>query len=338
MNNSQNTNNNNNNNKGFKNNRSKKSQNQKAPSSYNSTTNTHNSHSNYGKHQKSHNSSKANNNLNETKISSQNIPVIGSAAASFRSNSNLNVDTFKINQVVEKHANIDEIKNRYWKYLFDNLERSINEIYQTCEIDNEISKCKVKPIIFLNFLFDFRFQVCSVYIKDVVLLLVKFTNDFYCLIGQILSHQSFEKTAINETSTKLNSGWPFQAEAESLSHQTNRVIPHLDSVLNNNSKLESSRPQEQRKIIELNNSYDSYKSQDPLSTTLVTGFQDFLPINQLVYNDENTGSKGSGLLGYSSRKKKSYLVDDDGYDECDESDDTETIFSYDNASKTEQQR
>lgn len=176
------------------------------------------------------------------------------------------------------------------------------------------------------------------FIKDVVLLLVKFTNDFYCLIGQILSHQSFEKTAINETSTKLNSGWPFQADTESLSHQTNKVIPHLESVLNNSSKIENSRPQEQRKIIELNNSYDSYKSQDPLSTTLVTGFQDFLPINQLVYNEENVGPKDSGLLGYSSRKKKSCLVDDDGYDECDESDDTETIFSYDNASKNEEQQ
>lgn len=153
MNNSPNTNNHNNNNKGFKNNRSKKSQNQKAPSSTNSTVNTHNNHSNNGRHQRSHNSSKAkaNNNLNETKTSSQSTPVIASTADSFRPNTNLNVDTFKMNRVVEKQANIDEIKNRYWKYLFDNLERSINEIYQTCEIDNEISKCKVKPIILLTF-------------------------------------------------------------------------------------------------------------------------------------------------------------------------------------------
>jgi hypothetical protein len=53
-----------------------------------------------------------------------------------------------------------------------------------------------------------------------------------------------------------------------------------------------------------------------------------LPINQLVYNDDAE----EHLLNYN--KKKSYLIDDDGYDECDESDDTETIFSYENTAKS----
>ena len=35
------------------------------------------------------------------------------------------------------------IRDRYWQYLFDNLERSICEIHQTCENDNDIRKCKV---------------------------------------------------------------------------------------------------------------------------------------------------------------------------------------------------
>jgi len=79
------------------------------------------------------------------------------------------------------------------------------------------------------------------------------------LIGQILAHQSFEKAAINETSSKLNSGWPFPADSKSLNH----------TVLNSNaSKLANRKPQQHpaQKLIKLNSSYE-----DPLSTSLVTG-------------------------------------------------------------------
>ncbi len=53
-----------------------------------------------------------------------------------------------------------DIRDRYWTYLFENLKRAVDEIYQTCEHDKSISDCKVKllfqPKIFimqLNFLF-----------------------------------------------------------------------------------------------------------------------------------------------------------------------------------------
>lgn len=36
-----------------------------------------------------------------------------------------------------------DIRSRYWAYLFDNLKRAVDEIYQTCENDDSVSECKV---------------------------------------------------------------------------------------------------------------------------------------------------------------------------------------------------
>lgn len=40
------------------------------------------------------------------------------------------------------------LKERYWKYLFGNLQRCMSEIYQTCETNRDTNECKV----ILNFL------------------------------------------------------------------------------------------------------------------------------------------------------------------------------------------
>ena len=45
-------------------------------------------------------------------------------------------------EVKSKKTSVD-IRARYWAYLFENLKRSVDEIYQTCEYDNSISECKV---------------------------------------------------------------------------------------------------------------------------------------------------------------------------------------------------
>lgn len=36
-----------------------------------------------------------------------------------------------------------DIRSRYWTFLFDNLKRSIEQIYQTCESDQNILQCQV---------------------------------------------------------------------------------------------------------------------------------------------------------------------------------------------------
>lgn len=50
-----------------------------------------------------------------------------------------------------------DIRSRYWAYLFDNLKRAVDEIYQTCENDASVSECKVtfvlQKICLLSFFF-----------------------------------------------------------------------------------------------------------------------------------------------------------------------------------------
>jgi hypothetical protein len=36
-----------------------------------------------------------------------------------------------------------ELRNRSWAFLFDNLRRNIDEIYQICESDENVYECKV---------------------------------------------------------------------------------------------------------------------------------------------------------------------------------------------------
>ena len=40
-------------------------------------------------------------------------------------------------------SNSSDIRSRYWTFLFDNLKRSIEQIYQTCESDQNLLQCQV---------------------------------------------------------------------------------------------------------------------------------------------------------------------------------------------------
>lgn len=43
------------------------------------------------------------------------------------------------------HANRKtDMRARYWAFLFDNLKRAVDEIYQTCESDESVNECKVR--------------------------------------------------------------------------------------------------------------------------------------------------------------------------------------------------
>ena len=48
----------------------------------------------------------------------------------------------------------NDLRARYWSYLFDNLKRAVDEIYGTCEADESIVECQVlyMPQQFICFL------------------------------------------------------------------------------------------------------------------------------------------------------------------------------------------
>ena len=54
----------------------------------------------------------------------------------------------------------NDLRARYWSYLFDNLKRAVDEIYGTCEADESIVECQVmvqlKRCLEKSLISDFR--------------------------------------------------------------------------------------------------------------------------------------------------------------------------------------
>ena len=42
----------------------------------------------------------------------------------------------------QQRSKFADVKARYWAYLFDNFNRSIDEIYTTCEADESVLECE----------------------------------------------------------------------------------------------------------------------------------------------------------------------------------------------------
>lgn len=46
-----------------------------------------------------------------------------------------------------------DVTTRYWSYLFNNLDQSIKYLYQTCENEQNIIKCKVNFFMITKFIY-----------------------------------------------------------------------------------------------------------------------------------------------------------------------------------------
>ncbi|XP_041464189.1 S phase cyclin A-associated protein in the endoplasmic reticulum-like [Lytechinus variegatus] len=73
-----------------------------------------------------------------------------------------------------------DLRARYWAFLFDNLQRAVDEIYQTCEVDESIVEC-----------------------KEVIMILKSATQDFESLIKRITVQKDFENADAENRPTSL---------------------------------------------------------------------------------------------------------------------------------------
>ncbi|VDP05471.1 unnamed protein product [Soboliphyme baturini] len=50
---------------------------------------------------------------------------------------------------------VDDFKAQYWSYLFDNLRRTVDAIYEICQVDGSLIACKEAIMILENYVKDF---------------------------------------------------------------------------------------------------------------------------------------------------------------------------------------
>lgn len=74
----------------------------------------------------------------------------------------------------------NDLRARYWSYLFDNLKRAVDEIYGTCEADESIVEC-----------------------QEVIMMLDQCRRDFSALIDRINVQDAFEKADYKNRPTSL---------------------------------------------------------------------------------------------------------------------------------------
>ncbi|XP_023932135.1 S phase cyclin A-associated protein in the endoplasmic reticulum-like isoform X1 [Lingula anatina] len=91
-----------------------------------------------------------------------------------------------------------DLRARYWAFLFDNLQRAVDEIYQTCEADESVLEC-----------------------KEVIMMLEQCTKDFKNLIERLEVMEAYE----NAEKKPISIAWEIRKTSPGKSlHTGDRVI------------------------------------------------------------------------------------------------------------------
>ena len=78
------------------------------------------------------------------------------------------------------------VQARYWRYLFDNLFRAVDELYRTCETDGSVIECQVR-----GWVHDGGLTVCL--LQEVMMTLDACRKDFSALIERIEMERRLER-------------------------------------------------------------------------------------------------------------------------------------------------
>ena len=78
-----------------------------------------------------------------------------------------------------------DVQARYWRYLFDNLFRAVDELYRTCEMDGSAIECQVR-----GWVHEGGLTVCL--LQEVMMTLDACHKDFSALIERIEMERRLE--------------------------------------------------------------------------------------------------------------------------------------------------
>ncbi|PRD25220.1 UNVERIFIED_CONTAM: S phase cyclin A-associated protein in the endoplasmic reticulum [Trichonephila clavipes] len=105
-----------------------------------------------------------------------------------------------------------DLRARYWTFLFENLHRAVDEIYQTCEMDESIVES-----------------------KEAIMMLENYSKDFHALIQYININKNYEKTAPPNRPTSL--AWEVRKSSPGKSLLKNVFIEKLTAGNSNAKKI-----------------------------------------------------------------------------------------------------
>lgn len=92
-----------------------------------------------------------------------------------------------------------DLRARYWAFLFENLHRAVDEIYQTCETDESVVEC-----------------------KEVIMMLNQCTKDFQSLIERLDVLRAYENA--DETNKPTSLAWELRKSSPGKSLSTHHVM------------------------------------------------------------------------------------------------------------------